>query len=133
MSATFGENQRAEAPVTALEGRGPVSLHSRTNVRPPGQAGPVERGPDKASKTRWAPVELKQRSEVICAHWAAISGRDVRLEDAAKIARLSLPLAAISKVLRTAWQRRTGIALAWPQLRVAELEYLAYEAARRTS
>ena len=124
---SYASDLRAQKPQEAPEGRGPVSQHpaNRTSVR--GQAGPAERG---SGRCRWAPNELRQRAEVIAAHWAAMSGHDVRLADAERIARLNLPLAAVSKVLREVWRRRTGLGLAWPLLREAEADYKNYLANR---
>jgi hypothetical protein len=95
----------------------------------PGQAGPAEHGPDKVSKTRWDAKQLQDRAKVICLSWSRISGRDVALADAERMARLSMPLPAITKVLRETWQRKTGLGLAWKSMKDAETAFLAYEAA----
>jgi hypothetical protein len=129
IDTAFGPNQRAEKPVKALEQATPAPGAPRTPVRLPGQAEPLEQ-PSRG--TRWDAKQLQDRAKGICLSWARISGRDVALADAAKVARLSLPLPAVTKVLHETWRRRTGIGLAWPALRAAEVEFLAYEAARRT-
>ncbi len=113
---------------------GKAALHEsqapELTFAPPVTAQPSTRAVRGLSKTRWDARQLKGRAEVICVSWARISGRDVALTDAERMARLSMPLSAITKVLREVWQRKTGIGLAWKSMAEAERAFLAYEAHR---
>jgi hypothetical protein len=49
--------------------------------------------------TPWTPAEIAERSRTIALAWAAASGRQVALADAAKVAKLRLSLVVILRIL----------------------------------
>ncbi len=86
-------------------------------------------------RCRWTPAQLEDRAKVISTRFAARSGHSVKLDDAAAVARLSLPVAAIVLILlaQAEVDEPAGLGGVWPALRLGELAYLAYEVERGAS
>lgn len=61
-----------------------------TDPPPPAAVPSPPRRPRSASP--WSAEELDDRSFIICQRWAKLSGTDVKLSDARRVARLRLPL-----------------------------------------
>lgn len=80
----------------------------------------VERGDGRC---RWDAVALEQRAAAIGRFWATTTGQRVAVEDARRIARLSLPLGNIIRALKRAAHPGTGAA--WRLLREAERDYIS--------
>lgn len=78
-------------------------------------------------RCRWSPEELEERARLVAKLWAKLTGRQVALDHAARIARLSLPTSQLERVLAKA--AHPAIGHAWGPLRAAETAYLAKEAA----
>jgi hypothetical protein len=84
-----------------------------------------------SSQCRWAIPEVEDRAQRVARLWAKATGRQVSLDHALRIARLSLPTDALLVVLTRA--SRPAIGSAWPALRSAELSYLQIEKAAEQS
>jgi 1,6-anhydro-N-acetylmuramate kinase len=106
----------------------PRSAIEHPFVRP---SSPESQG-EALRRCRWTPAQLEDRAKTIAIRFAARSGHAVKLEDAAAVARLSLPVAAIVLILlaQAEVDEPAGLGGVWPALRLGELAYLAYETNR---
>jgi hypothetical protein len=78
-------------------------------------------------RCRWTPEELEERARVVAKLWAKLTGRQVAIDHAARIGRLSLPMSQLERVLTKA--AHPAIGHAWGPLRAAEAAYLVKEPA----
>jgi hypothetical protein len=98
---------------------------------PPPPAPPAARRQRRPSP--WSADELADRSFVIARRWSRLSGTDVKICDAQRVARLRLSTPAILSILDSVWNRPRGLGACWDDLRAAEKALAVEEPAAAAS
>ncbi len=124
---TRRHRQRAFTPAE-LEERVAVILKFAHPEPAPPPPPPAPRRPRSTSP--WALEVLDDRSFIICQRWAQLSGTNVALSDARRVARLRLPLPVILATLQSVWERPRGLGACWEDLRRAEAQLAALSASQ---